>query len=262
MRHEGVDAVRIAAFVVAICLLAPIGVMIISSLSLDPYQAALPTVLTTRHYVAFATSAQWRRAASNTAVLALTSATLATVLGTPFGIVLPRISRSAQRFLIGLVALPLLLPAMVGAVSLYRFAASVPSVSGRFFLMAAHAALGLPLVIATVYPSARRIDEQLILTAASLGAGPGRILVSTILPLVWPAVAAGWLLACASSVDELIFAIFLTDASSETLPVKMWRGMRFDLDPAVTVVGSLIAVGSAILFWSAYAFTTIGRARK
>jgi ABC-type spermidine/putrescine transport system permease subunit II len=248
-------ALRLATLLtgcVAVLLLAPLAVMIASSFSHDAYRPFPLASVSTSNYIAFLTSSVWRTATLNSLLVASVSALVAVGTGAPLAWALARASPRLQLSMLCLVAIPVLVPAMVGAVSLYRMSASFALVPARAVLIAAHASLGLPLVVGCVFPAARRISDKLLVSAASLGASPVRIIWSTILPQLWPSIAGGWLLACATSLDELVFAMFLTDSSTETLPVKMWRGMRFDLDPAVTVVGSMIAFGSVGLFWLAY----------
>ena len=68
--------------------------------------------------------------------------------------------------------------------------------------------LVLPFVLRSVYVSLRNLDQRYELAAASLGAAPGRVLLTVTLPLLAPGLVSGWLFAAILSFNEFTAAIW------------------------------------------------------
>src|SRR5260370_9424809 len=84
----------------------------------------------------------------------------------------------------------------------------------------------------------------------SLGARPWRTFWQVTLPIIRPGVMAGALFAFISSFDELIVALFVSGTSAVTLPRKMWESIRFEIDPTIAAVSSILVVVTGTLFLS------------
>ena len=69
------------------------------------------------------------------------------------------------------------------------------------------------------------------------------------LPLIRPGVLAGALFAFVTSFDELIVALFVSGTTAVTLPRRMWDGIRFEIDPTIAAVSTIIVAftGSPLL---------------
>ena len=84
----------------------------------------------------------------------------------------------------------------------------------------------------------------------SLGASPVRTFFRVSFPLIMPGVLAGALFAFVTSWDEVVVAIFLTSVRVRTLPVVIWQQVRFQVDPTVAAVSTvLMVVTTALLFF-------------
>jgi putative spermidine/putrescine transport system permease protein len=95
------------------------------------------------------------------------------------------------------------------------------------------------------------MDEHLEHAAQVLGASPLRAFWSITLPLIRPGVLAGALFAFIASWDDLLVPLFLSGATSVTLPLRTWQGLRETIDPTVSAVSTLLIVTSTILLLSA-----------
>ena len=66
------------------------------------------------------------------------------------------------------------------------------------------------------------------------------------LPLIVPAIAAGWMLAFTLSLDDVVIASFTTGPGSATLPIRIYSEVRLGVKPEInaicTMVIALIAV--------------------
>ena len=79
-----------------------------------------------------------------------------------------------------------------------------------------------------------------------LGCDPVRAFVAVTLPLILPAIAAGWMLAFTLSLDDLVIASFTTVPGSATLPIRIYSevrlGVKLEINAICTLVIGLIAV--------------------
>ena len=79
-----------------------------------------------------------------------------------------------------------------------------------------------------------------------LGAPPLRTFRTITLPLIWPAVAAGWMLAFTLSLDDLVIASFTTGPGATTLPIRIYSQVRLGVKPEINAVCTIfIAVVAA-----------------
>ncbi|MEW9668130.1 ABC transporter permease [Ammoniphilus sp. 3BR4] len=84
----------------------------------------------------------------------------------------------------------------------------------------------------------------------SLGAHPFKAFMKTTVPIISPSLMSGGLFAFVASFDELIISIFVSDTFSKTLPVKMWEGIRLEIDPTLAAIASILIVISVSLLFS------------
>jgi putrescine transport system permease protein len=79
-----------------------------------------------------------------------------------------------------------------------------------------------------------------------LGCPPLRTFLTVTLPLIWPAVAAGWMLAFALSLDDLVIASFATGPGATTLPIRIYSEVRMGVKPEINAICTImIAVVAA-----------------
>jgi putrescine transport system permease protein len=92
-----------------------------------------------------------------------------------------------------------------------------------------------------------------------LGAGPVRIFTSITLPLIRPAIVAGFLLAFTLSLDDLVIASFTAGPGSTTLPMRVYSQVRLGVSPEINAISTLMlaAVGLVLL-----AVAALARARR
>jgi putrescine transport system permease protein len=94
-----------------------------------------------------------------------------------------------------------------------------------------------------------------------LGAPPLRTFLSVTLPLIFPAIAAGWMLAFALSLDDLVIASFTTGPGATTLPIRIYSEVRLGVKPEMNAVCSIMVgvVGAAVIVASLFAKLTGAR---
>jgi putrescine transport system permease protein len=74
------------------------------------------------------------------------------------------------------------------------------------------------------------------------------------LPLIAPAMVAGWLLAFTLSLDDVVIASFVSGPGGSTLPMVIFSKIRLGVTPDInalaTVIIVIVSVGVMIAWWA------------
>ncbi len=179
--------------------------------------------------------------------VAATSATLATILGTMAGLVLVRFSRFRGRTLFsGMITSPLVMPEVITGLSLLLLFVSLqqaigwPGQRGFTTITIAHTTFAMAYVAVVVRSRLLAMDESLEEAAMDLGCGPLRVLFDITLPLIAPAMLAGWLLAFTLSLDDLVIASFVSGPGASTLPMYIFSKVKLGVTPDINALASIL----------------------
>ena len=173
--------------------------------------------------------------------IALLSASLATILGTLAALALTRYGRFPGRTLFtGMVYAPMVMPEVITGLSLLLFFVAVDLDRGFWTITLAHTTLTMCFVAVVVQSRLGSLDRSLEEAAMDLGCGPLRAFLAVTLPLILPAVAAGWMLAFTLSLDDLVIASFTTGPGSTTLPIRIYSEVRLGVKPEINAICTLI----------------------
>ena len=180
--------------------------------------------------------------------LAAVSASAATVLGTLAALTLTRFRRFRGRLLFsGMIYAPLVMPEVITGLSLLLLFVAVDWDRGFWTVAIAHTTLTMCFVAVVVQSRLVTFDMSLEEAAMDLGCPPLRTFLTVTLPLIWPAVAAGWMLAFTLSLDDLIIASFTTGPGATTLPIRIYSQVRLGVKPEInaicTVFIAVVALG-------------------
>jgi putrescine transport system permease protein len=180
--------------------------------------------------------------------IAFLSATAATVLGTLAAVALVRAGRFRGRVLFsGLIYAPLVMPEVITGLSLLLLFVAMNLDRGFWTVMLAHTTLALCFVTVVVQSRLISFDRSLEEAAMDLGATPLHTFLTVTLPLISPAVAAGWMLAFVLSLDDLVIASFTTGPGATTLPIRIYSEVRLGVKPEInaicTIMIALVALG-------------------
>ena len=143
------------------------------------------------------------------------------------------------------------MPGIIVAIGIYFFYARLGVVGNPIALVLAHTCLAVPFVVINVSATLYGFDERLEYAAMSLGASPWGAFRQVTLPLIRPGVLAGALFAFITSFDELIVALFVSGTTAVTLPRRMWEGIRFEIDPTIAAVSTILVAFSGALLLTA-----------
>jgi len=225
---------------VIIFLIAPILVVMIVSFN-DTTLFELPPVRwSLRWYGTLLQSREWREAFWLSLWVAAAVTALALLLGVPAGYALARGQFFGRRLLEFVLVSPMVVPVIVLALGLYALFARLGLIGRPAGLLMAHAVLALPIVIVIVGAAFRRVDAGIELAARACGASFLRAFWSVSLPSVRPALISAGAFAFLTSFDEVVLALFLGGPGATTLPKRIWEAIKFELDPSLTAVSTLL----------------------
>src|SRR4030081_3618406 len=173
-------------------------------------------------------------AASMSFRVATVSATSATLLGTLAAVALSRGERFRGRTLFsGMLYAPLVMPEVITGLSLLLLFVALNAERGFWTVTIAHTTLTLCFVAVVVQSRLGSLDRSLEEAAMDLGCGPAQAFVAVTLPLIFPAIAAGWMLAFTLSLDDVVIASFTTGPGSATLPIRIYSEVRLGVKPEI-----------------------------
>lgn len=178
--------------------------------------------------------------AVNSLTIAALSATLATVLGTLGTIALYRYQFFGKRLLYSLTYVLIMSPEIVMGISLLILFVSLSIPLGFGSLLLSHITFCVPFVIVTVHARISGFDRNLVEAAKDLGASELQTLRLVILPLLMPAIVAGWLLSFTLSMDDVIISFFVTGPGFEILPLKIYSMVRMGVKPEINALCTLM----------------------
>lgn len=118
---------------------------------------------------------------------------------------------------------------------------------GVFTIVLAHASLTMSYVAIIVQARLAGMERDVEEAAADLGAAPLTVFRAITLPLIFPAVAAGWLLAFVLSLDDLVVASFVAGPQSTTLPMVVFSSIRLGVSPKVNALAAILVILTAAL---------------
>ncbi len=237
-------------------LYIPIASLIVYSFN----KSRLVTVwggFSTQWYGALLRNEQILNAAWLSLRVAALSATIAVVLGTLAGMVLARFGPFKGRTLFsGLTTAPLVMPEVITGLSLLLLFVTMeqligwPAGRGMTTIIIAHVTLTMAFVTVIVQSRLTQLDESLEEAAMDLGARPAKVFFVITLPIIFPALLSGWLLAFTLSLDDLVITSFVAGPGSSTLPMVIFSKVRLGVSPDInalaTILVTIVALGVTI----------------
>ena len=183
--------------------------------------------------------------------VALLSATVATVLGTLAALALTRFTRFPGRMLFsGMIYAPIVMPEVITGLSMLLLFVAVNIDRGFWTVMIAHTTFTMCYAAIVVQSRLVTFDRSLEEAALDLGCPPVKTFFKITLPLILPAVIAGWMLAFTLSLDDLVIANFNTGPGATTLPIKIYSQVRLGVTPeinaACTILIGFVTIGVII----------------
>jgi len=193
--------------------------------------------------------------------IAFASGLLATVVGGLAGLALGDRGLRGRSALAALVYAPMVMPeATIGLALLLLFVA-LGMDRGFLTIVIAHATLGMCFVAVVVAARMKTFDHGLREAAMDLGASPLVAFFTITLPLIAPALVAGFLLAFTISLDDVVLASFASGPGFTTLPMRIYSQMRLGVTPEINAISTLLLVSMAALAGAGLLLARVLRAR-
>src|SRR4051812_12281463 len=194
-----------------------------------------------RWYAEFFNDRAMLEAARMSLGVAAVSATMATLLGTLAAVALARAERFISRTLFsGMLYAPLVMPEVIAGLSLLLLFVALNAERGFWTVTIAHTTLTMCFVAVVVQSRLGALDRSLEEAAMDLGCDPLRAFLAVTLPLIAPAIVAGWMLAFTLSLDDLVIASFTTGPGSATLPIRIYSEVRLGVKPEINAICTLV----------------------
>ncbi|RUW00259.1 MULTISPECIES: ABC transporter permease [unclassified Mesorhizobium] len=250
----------LVCLLVAIWLVAPTLVVVPMSFNGNKSLSFPPQGFSWQWYENFVTNPEWSTSFLNSLKVASIVAVLATVLGTLAAFGLDRMKARPANLLRMLMLTPMVVPGVVLAIGIYAVYLDARLVGTLLGFVLAHTILALPFVLIAVSANLEVFDRRLETAAASLGAGALTTFRTVTLPLILPGILSGLLFAFATSFDEIIVSLFITNPYLKTLPVQIFSSITRDADPTVAAVGTILLCATTILIGGG--MLLLGRERK
>jgi putative spermidine/putrescine transport system permease protein len=230
-----------------ILLIAPTVVVLITSLTDSPSLKFPPPGYSLQWYAAL-----WHDSPEivDAAILSFKVAAIATVssvlLAGSAALALARRTETWARVLDSIFMSPLMLPALALGLALLALFNLLGAGLSMWTLVIGHVAITTPYVLRTTIASYVQLDPQILESAYSLGAKPLFAFRTITLPLIAPGVAAGAFIAFMASFDNVAVSLFLSDARSEVLPIRLWTMIETNLDVRAAAVSGVLVTTTAV----------------
>ncbi len=228
-------------------LLAPTLVVVIVSFTSGLSLRFPPPGLSLRWYAALGDAWQLQFAAWNSLKVAVATTVLSLLLGVAAALGIARSGRASARVLDGLFMAPLILPALAfGLAALMLFTRAGLPVS-MLTLTLGHTVVCVPFVVRNTAAALQQLDPALLEGSASLGASRLYTLRRVVLPLVRPGILAGAFICFMASFDNIPVSLFLRDAATDMLPIRMWQDLEGKLDVTIAALSSVLIAATVTL---------------
>ncbi len=198
---------------------------------------------------------QLMRALRNSVIVALVSTIVSTVLGTGAAIALERYRRwLGKRPFDALLYLPVIIPDVTMAVMLLIWFAQLQLQFGLTTILLAHIAFNISFVAIVVRARLANMDDSLEEAASDLYASRWQTFRRITLPLIWPGVIGGALLALTLSLDDVVITSLVQGPGATTLPVYVFGLIRRSVTPEINAVSTVMLVASMVLVFISLGF--------
>ncbi len=236
-----------------IILYAPLLVMVFFSFN-EAKSTTVFTGFSLKWYAELFSSSNTMTALRNTLVLAVTSALIATVIGTAAAVYMYNVRSRAWKASLDMVTnLPMMNPEIVTGVSMMLLFVFIGRLLGAVnslnfgTLLIAHVTFNLPYVILNVLPKLNQTDPHLAEAAEDLGSTPLQAFFRVVLPSIMPGIVSGMIMAFTMSLDDFVISYYTTGSDFQTLPLMIFAMTKKTVKPDMYALSSVIFLTVLVL---------------
>ncbi|WP_439816989.1 ABC transporter permease subunit [Zavarzinia sp. CC-PAN008] len=221
-------------------LYVPILLLVVYSFN-DGKNVAIWSGFSTRWYATLLENEALKAATWVTLQVAVASSTLAVMIGTLAGVLMARFGHFRGRTVFSaMVYAPLVMPEVIIGLSLLLLFVSLSIDRGFMTVTIAHTTTSAAYVAVVIQSRLSSFDRSIEEAALDLGATPAKTFFVITLPVIAPALVAGWLLAFTLSLDALVLSQFTTGPGSTTLPMQIYSKVRLGVTPEINAISTIL----------------------
>ncbi|MEG1415504.1 MAG: extracellular solute-binding protein [Clostridium sp.] len=232
---------RIYTFLIYLFLYAPIAVLIIYSFNASRSRGTWGG-FSLKWYKELFNDPQIMKALYYTLVVAVSSAAIATIIGTIAALGMHYMRKRSRNVVMNLTYIPVLNADIVTGVALMLLFIAVNMPLGLLTLLLAHITFNIPYVILSVLPKLKQMDPNLQEAALDLGATPVVAFKKVVLPEILPGIMTGALLAFTMSLDDFVISFFTTGGGVSNLSIQIYSMARVGVTPTINALSTLLFI--------------------
>ncbi|MBS3650272.1 ABC transporter permease [Pseudaminobacter sp. 19-2017] len=235
---------------VALFLLMPLLAVVPVSLTPSRMLSMPSGELSLRHYRTLIEDPRWLQSILLSLRIGIVSSLISTVLALTFSLGIWMFRPRFSALLVGFVLLPMVVPPVVSALTLYFLLTSISSVSKAIGydswlgVALAHSVMTVPFAVVLLLVSLSQVDRRIDLAARGLGASVWERATKVIIPNIRFGLLTAALLSFVLSWEEIGVTLFITSVDAITLPRLMWMGLRDNINPAVAAISVVLILAT------------------
>lgn len=195
-----------------------------------------------------------QRAALNSMIVAVSATTIGTVIALAAALALHGggVPRAVKNTSYTLMALPLLVPEIVIAVTTMAFLSALNLRLGLGNVLIAHIVFCIPFAYAPIRARIATIPKSMTEAAKDLYADDWQTFRHVSLPLLAPGIFSGALLAFITSLDDFIITLMVAPPGATTLPVEIYNKVKRGITPEINAAASMLLAVSILIVLLSY----------
>jgi putrescine transport system permease protein len=257
--NKKINYVNILMYLGFIFLYAPIIIMMIYSFN-ESKLVTLWSGFSFKWYAQLLEDRDLIIAAGNSITIAAATATCSMILGTLAGVALARFGSFKGRMLFSsMLSAPFVMPEVITGFSMLMLFVTIERLTGWtegkgiITVIIAHTTVAIAYVAILVQGRLANFDNTIEEAALDLGCKPLKVFFVITLPLIAPALFAGWLLSFTLSFDDLVLSSFTSGPGSNTLPMLIYSKVRLGISPEInalaTIIVGVVTIAAIITYW-------------
>jgi spermidine/putrescine transport system permease protein len=184
-------------------------------------------------------------------IVGVTSTIIATILGTLMALALARHQFRGRQLVEALLYVPIVTPEIVVGISLLILFVLAHVPLGLGTIIVAHVAFNISFVAVVVHARLQGMESNLEEAAMILGADELTAFWRVTVPLMWPGIVSGAMLAFTMSFDDYVITSFVAGTGSSTLPIVVYTMVRKNIEPSINAISTIILVATTLLIFVA-----------
>ena len=180
------------------------------------------------------------------AIVALASAFIATILGTLAAIGISWYKFLGSNYIQSISFLPMILPEVIMGVSLLIFLSGIHMNLGIGTIIIAHTTFCLPFVYLMVSSRVDEFDYSIIEASHDLGATESQTLFKVIIPSIMPGIISGFMMSVTLSIEDFVITS-LVNGNVETLPIYVYNMIRHGVSPVINALSFVLIIGIGLV---------------